>query len=82
MKNRLENHLNGPYFADFLAHSPTMDRRNRQNLNSLIYFFAFDSLKFDRLLGLYLRDETGKHRGEILFADWSAKVIPLVLVAS
>ena len=36
--------LSGPYFDNFLDHSPTMDWRNRQNLPSLSPFFAPDSL--------------------------------------
>ncbi len=40
--NRLQKCLSGPYFAAFLDHSPTMGRRNRQNLASPSRFFALD----------------------------------------
>lgn len=41
--NRLQPCLGGPYFVASLAHSPTMDRQNRQNLASLSHPFAVDS---------------------------------------
>ena len=41
--NRLQC-LSGPYFTAFVAHSPTISLRKRQNLASLSRFFAFNPL--------------------------------------
>jgi hypothetical protein len=38
--NRLQIHLTGPYFADFLVNRITIDRQNRQNLTSASRIFA------------------------------------------
>jgi hypothetical protein len=42
--NRVQKCLTGPDFADFLDHSPTRGRPNRQNLASLSHFFVLDPL--------------------------------------